>query len=1234
MASHDPSQPQSSVGRSLAGPDAGLAAGSAGAGSAAAAAAPKDETLYETLLRYHNEQDDTSLESNEIYNVGEVQRQAQQQQQQQKPPEGAARQGIAQGTGTHTSSDVLRHGDGLDDDRKLPAVPASGLVDGNGTQSPNGQWRQAPLTPNARALVDAAGSDGRSVSPYHSPFREVGDSPSSFYKAALEEASRAEGVGGSSLHHKPKSPSVPAKPGAVMVHEPAIRPDSVMYRAACGDDSSDLRSGRSGSPSNEMSSLSASRAFHQHQQAQPQHQQTEAFPLVGASHPPFEGLARPLAPPIHYQPPPAPSLAAHLVPPRNQAPVRQRSLGAAGQVIHPSLNQPALSHPPRQSPTSSPYRRQSHPQQTQQHPVQLPPPMGPDEVRRTLAALRQSKVERQSESSYVTPSLSASSSRDEDTSSSMSQGRRSPTFPSAAYDPQNTPRGQQHVMAKDPPPHRRISPVRHVSPMHSSASAGSTASQRPTPGRSISPGILGGNNSPTSHSLNSTTVHPGELMDFGSDAHIRATQQRHQQHQQRRSSTTSSRPSSSRASSPARSVASTRAPSSRGSSPVPAISCQSVSPMTVSTTTSTQWASHHSAQHHPTQQHPAQQHPAQHHPAQQQQPSSSHSVGPHPPTTSSTHWAPYPTQQQLPSSSHSVGHVPSATTTSQRSPSPAQQQRYSRTPPPRAQSPMVAIPQEQYSPSISRESDFGRQYHHLPWSSSPRQAAESSLPNPGGATCGRSDSPSHASGTVTYVLRGDSEIDTASVVSESRGERQYRDFSSIVPRREVPRPAGKPSRNISAPSVSSTVAMMRSEFARSRSNSSLMFSIYSGSSRSNLSNGEHNNYNNYDVNNQASNQDNNQDNNSDDSSLDEDFKLALELSLRESNNVPTSSVANMIQNVGAAPHSPYPHGGTARQDGSNQTRYPSRSSPPPSESHSPPKPCLVVGEAPHQHSSISAAHRPGLHAPAPFGHQGYRAPPEPKQSSGMDDYFLALKLSAEEEHRLNPPDKPYVPPTGPTFQLPSTSDTISSPAGPVATSTNVEPDEQYRILQEILEEQERKELELALRASQEDASASTVDAAKNLAAAFEVSAVAASAAAAAASLDYPSSFPHSSSADNLIGVDRQGSALDFLKSQQLAMEEYQRSRSLTAPTHSASSSTNSVNSATRQVAPGSGQDKVPSASSGQRHHILERGIKETQEAISSGQARIVQCRGCNGRLQAPMSYSLVFCPKCETISPA
>ena len=54
-----------------------------------------------------------------------------------------------------------------------------------------------------------------------------------------------------------------------------------------------------------------------------------------------------------------------------------------------------------------------------------------------------------------------------------------------------------------------------------------------------------------------------------------------------------------------------------------------------------------------------------------------------------------------------------------------------------------------------------------------------------------------------------------------------------------------------------------------------------------------------------------------------------------------------------------------------------------------------------------------------------------------------------------------------------------------------------------------------------------------------------------------------------------------------------------------------------------------------RRSLLEtRGATETRDAISKGNTHAVRCQGCKGRLTAPVHYSLVFCPKCQTVSPA
>jgi hypothetical protein len=151
-----------------------------------------------------------------------------------------------------------------------------------------------------------------------------------------------------------------------------------------------------------------------------------------------------------------------------------------------------------------------------------------------------------------------------------------------------------------------------------------------------------------------------------------------------------------------------------------------------------------------------------------------------------------------------------------------------------------------------------------------------------------------------------------------------------------------------------------------------------------------------------------------------------------------------------------------------------------------------------------------------------------------------------------------------------------------------DPDEQYRILQRIREEQEKKDLELALKASQAEIGIPSV-------------------AGSMPSSSYSTPYTNSPLLDIQDGAVGPHTSRDFLISQQKAMDEYKRNR-----------------------APAASHAKDDE----RRRQLLERGTIETQEAISSGRAHIVKCRKCGARLQAPVSYSLVFCPKCETVSPA
>jgi hypothetical protein len=120
---------------------------------------------------------------------------------------------------------------------------------------------------------------------------------------------------------------------------------------------------------------------------------------------------------------------------------------------------------------------------------------------------------------------------------------------------------------------------------------------------------------------------------------------------------------------------------------------------------------------------------------------------------------------------------------------------------------------------------------------------------------------------------------------------------------------------------------------------------------------------------------------------------------------------------------------------------------------------------------------------------------------------------------------------------------------------------------------------------------------------------------------------------------------EFLTSQFKAMEECQRNN------HKKSSPSNRAHGVSRgsSAAPTSDENHFRSlrdtaisspSSSGERRQtrrrsLLEtRGVTETRQAISNSNSHVVKCKGCRGRLQAPVYYSLVFCPKCQTVSPA
>lgn len=238
-------------------------------------------------------------------------------------------------------------------------------------------------------------------------------------------------------------------------------------------------------------------------------------------------------------------------------------------------------------------------------------------------------------------------------------------------------------------------------------------------------------------------------------------------------------------------------------------------------------------------------------------------------------------------------------------------------------------------------------------------------------------------------------------------------------------------------------------------------------------------------------------------------------------------------------------------------------------------------------------------------------------NSSLADLLLALKLSAEEsgldrrastnldellafemsqDSRQHMTD--FVAAGITTSSSSSTASTSNSNAykstpmkhrssGSINTGNNNNPEEQLRILQKIREEQEQRQLEMALKASERERMQ-----------------------------------PGGKTMNHLPATTS-----NYLQSQQRAMEDWnQRPGGSTA----ASMFQNGVRSSHHQR-----QNSISSIDSeGRRQQLLERGTSETKHAIRSGQAHVVTCLGCSGRLQAPISYSLVYCPKCHTISPA
>jgi Ubiquitin interaction motif len=295
-------------------------------------------------------------------------------------------------------------------------------------------------------------------------------------------------------------------------------------------------------------------------------------------------------------------------------------------------------------------------------------------------------------------------------------------------------------------------------------------------------------------------------------------------------------------------------------------------------------------------------------------------------------------------------------------------------------------------------------------------------------------------------------------------------------------------------------------------------------------------------------------------SEDEELRLALELSLQEANT------------------------GRNRYNASSNISHLKRPNPENISDGSAPRSAPRVSNPYLQDLTEPSSRARARHVePTQFGQEAYRAAKHAKDSD-MDDLMLALKISAEESRSAV---------AGPSLD-PTCFSSANDPSAASVRDT-VKPSEQQRILQQIWEEQERKDIEKAIEASRAEA--------ERRASTFRIS-------------EHQTSELETNDSKNA-GRDSHDATRDFLVSQQKALEEYQRNRD------------------TKQSAASTQTDmKRPSLSDVYRENLLVQGTIETQQAISSGRAHTVKCRKCGARLQAPLSYALVYCPKCETISPA
>lgn len=332
--------------------------------------------------------------------------------------------------------------------------------------------------------------------------------------------------------------------------------------------------------------------------------------------------------------------------------------------------------------------------------------------------------------------------------------------------------------------------------------------------------------------------------------------------------------------------------------------------------------------------------------------------------------------------------------------------------------------------------------------------------------------------------------------------------------------------------------------------------------------------------------------------MDGDLKLALELSMSQAGdaNVGSSNSARGPRTAAKLPPSADPHPAGSSHGSSHDRSYKSapanRSESSPKHQKQPKKPAKAAtqGTSLMEHFSSSFA-------------EGARKKVADDEGS-LADVLLALKLSAEEaaHGKGKSKERSHLPNVASrmstslrelleleqattkqeagddgsvTTKDSSVIDLVAAGISTDQDSSSADAEKQLRILQQIREEEERRQLEIALKASKNSDEDIDDDLDADLKLALEAS---------------------------RNEAERRRSS-NFVLSQQQAMQEF---------------------SAKKPAALDPDQSKEV---------LLQRGTAETHRAISEGQAQIVACRGCGGRLQAPRSYSLVFCPKCQTISP-